>query len=229
MYDDGRGKLREKVFNFSHEKDNGRTSSIAHEIIGFDSKGMQVYPTTGGVVKDNVKKKQVWPKIVESSSKIVQLIDLCGHEKYLKTTMFGLTGLFPQYAMVVVAANKEITRMTKEHIGIAISLKIPLLVVITKIDMAPEDVYRKTVGTLQRICNTFCHMKPVLIKEEENPKFLDTLAASLSTNTICPIFSVSNVTGAGIEQLKQFLFSIPVNEIWGGLTFNNEEESSIMQ
>ena len=34
--DDGRGKLREKVFNFAHEKENGRTSSIAHEIIGFD-------------------------------------------------------------------------------------------------------------------------------------------------------------------------------------------------
>ena len=38
--DDGRGMLREKVFNFSHEKNNGRTSSIAHEIIGFDSNGI---------------------------------------------------------------------------------------------------------------------------------------------------------------------------------------------
>jgi len=37
--DDGRGTLREKVFNFTHEKNNGRTSSIAHEIIGFDSNG----------------------------------------------------------------------------------------------------------------------------------------------------------------------------------------------
>jgi GTPase len=35
--DDGRGSLREKVFNFGHEKENGRTTSIAHEIIGFDS------------------------------------------------------------------------------------------------------------------------------------------------------------------------------------------------
>lgn len=34
--DDGRGSMRENVFNFGHEKENGRTSSIAHEIIGFD-------------------------------------------------------------------------------------------------------------------------------------------------------------------------------------------------
>lgn len=37
--DDGRGALRDKVFNFAHEKENGRTTSIGHEIIGFDING----------------------------------------------------------------------------------------------------------------------------------------------------------------------------------------------
>lgn len=37
--DDGRGSLREKVFNFGHEVSNGRTSSIAHELVGFDQSG----------------------------------------------------------------------------------------------------------------------------------------------------------------------------------------------
>lgn len=37
--DDGRGAIRSKVFNFSHEQKNGRTSSIAHEIMGFDANG----------------------------------------------------------------------------------------------------------------------------------------------------------------------------------------------
>jgi GTPase len=95
-----------------------------------------------------LKKKQIWPKVVEMSSKVIELIDLCGHEKYLKTTMFGLTGLFPQYSMLVVAANKELTRMTKEHIGIAVSLKIPLIIVVTKVDIAPKDIYLKTIDTL---------------------------------------------------------------------------------
>jgi GTPase len=33
--DDGRGSMRSKVFNFAHEANNGRTSSVAHEIMGF--------------------------------------------------------------------------------------------------------------------------------------------------------------------------------------------------
>jgi GTPase len=36
MLDDGRGLARSKVFNFTHEQVNGRTSSIGQEIMGFD-------------------------------------------------------------------------------------------------------------------------------------------------------------------------------------------------
>ena len=35
IMDDGRGSARTKVFNFSHEAQNGRTSSIGQEIMGF--------------------------------------------------------------------------------------------------------------------------------------------------------------------------------------------------
>ena len=33
---------------------------------------------------------------------------MCGHEKYLKTTMFGLTGLIPDYALIVISINNGI-------------------------------------------------------------------------------------------------------------------------
>ena len=35
---------------------------------------------------------QRWAEVVNRSDRSVTLIDLCGHEKYLKTTVFGLTG-----------------------------------------------------------------------------------------------------------------------------------------
>ena len=39
------------------------------------------------------------------SSKIITFLDLAGHQKYLKTTIFGLTGHIPDFAMLVIAAN----------------------------------------------------------------------------------------------------------------------------
>lgn len=53
--------------------------------------------------KDNAKaKSNHWLKIQQYSDRIIQFVDLCGHEKYLKTTIFGLVGLCPDYAVVVV-------------------------------------------------------------------------------------------------------------------------------
>ena len=78
-------------------------------------------------------------------------LDLCGHEKYLKTTMFGLVGLMPDYAMLVVGANMGISRMTKEHLGITLALGVPIFFVITKIDIAPAEVYDDTINLLSKI------------------------------------------------------------------------------
>ena len=78
------------MFNYQHEQETGRTSSIGQEIMGFDSEGKQVIPE-----RFNQNKNKYWKEVVAGSSKIVSLVDLCGHEKYLKTTINGLTGLSP--------------------------------------------------------------------------------------------------------------------------------------
>lgn len=186
--DDGRGALRKKVFNYTHEMENGRTSSIAYEIVCFDKQGQQVLPES-----KSLKKKVVWPDIVSRSAKVVSLNDLCGHEKYLKTTMYGLSGLFPHYGMVVIGANMGIQRMTREHIGIAVSLKIPLFVVVTKVDLAPANVYEATMDKLNKILKgSFCNMKPFHVTSaEELPDLADKM---FQRTNVAPIFSVSNVT-----------------------------------
>ena len=59
VLDDGRGAARQLVFNFDHEKENGRTSSIAQEIMGFKSHD-QVEPA-----KTTDKKNTSWNKILK--------------------------------------------------------------------------------------------------------------------------------------------------------------------
>jgi GTPase len=76
---------------------------------------------------------------------------LCGHEKYLKTTMFGLVGLMPDYAMLIVGANMGVSRMTREHLGISLALGVPIFFVVTKVDIAPKEVFDETVSTLMKI------------------------------------------------------------------------------
>ena len=44
---------------------------------------------------------------------VITFIDLAGHEKYLKTTVFGLTSHAPDFAMLMIGSNMGIVGMTK--------------------------------------------------------------------------------------------------------------------
>jgi len=197
VLDDGRGYARELVFNYDHEKKNGRTSSVTQEIMGFKDQ-TQILPNKVGEKKNNA-----WNKILKDSDKIVSLIDLCGHEKYLKTTIFGLTGLVPDYAMIIVGANMGVQRMTKEHLGIALALNVPIMIVITKIDISPAEIYKQTLDSITKILKSAsCQKMPLVIRDNDEMK---VYAESIASNRVCPIFCVSSVSGEGIDQLKSLL------------------------
>ena len=42
--------------------------------------------------------------------------------------------------MLMVGANAGIIGMTKEHLGLALALSVPVFVVVTKIDMCPPNI-----------------------------------------------------------------------------------------
>lgn len=117
--------------------------------------------------------------------------------------MFGLVGLLPDYGMIVVGANMGVSRMTREHLGIALALKIPFFVVVTKIDIAPPAVLEKTMATLLKILKS-PHVKknPQVVEDDTD---ISTYGDQIHDQLICPIFQVSNVTGDGLAKLTSFL------------------------
>jgi elongation factor 1-alpha len=83
-----------------------------------------------------------------------------------------------------------------------------MFVVVTKIDLAPPEVYNTTITNLSKILKgSFCNLKPMIVKDEKN---LDQIAEMMPTRSICPIFTVSNVNSNGIDVLKSFFAKLPI-------------------
>ena len=102
-------------------------------------------------------------------------MDLCGHEKYLKTTVLGMVGMIPDYTLIVIGANYGLSRMTKEHLGIALALNIPILFVVTKVDMVSKEILKKTLSDINKILkNPIVNKKPILIEYENNINIEET-------------------------------------------------------
>lgn len=193
--DNGRGLARMKLFRHKHEMESGRTSSVGNDILGFDAGGNVVNKSDHGHLD--------WVKICEQSAKVITFIDLAGHEKYLKTTVFGMTGHVPDFAMLMIGANAGIIGMTKEHLGLALALQVPVFVVVTKIDMCPANVLEDTLKLLQRILKSpGCRKMPVLVSNKDD---VICCATNFSSERMCPVFQVSNVTGQNMDLLKMFL------------------------
>lgn len=199
--DNGRGSARLSVFNYPHEIQTGRTSSIGHQIVGYDNEGRNVSYNNGRMLS--------WPEIVKNSSKIISFYDLAGHEKYLKTTIFGLSASCPDLCIIMVAANRGVLRMTREHIFLCVTLGIPFCIIVTKIDMVQNNdkILNETMTSINKILkNPGVRKVPLKIKSEDD---VIRSAIHLHTNTIVPIFTVSNTTLEGMDFMNKFLHLAP--------------------
>lgn len=195
--DNGNGLARLKVAKHPHEKKTGRTSDTSINIIR--------------------------PQDNTYTGKEIMLIDLCGHESYLKTTMSGITGYFPDYGVLVVSANSGVLKMTKEHMGILLCMKIPFHVVITRIDITPKHIYDQTISTLKAILKKYNKI-PIIINHDNNKdeclnphpeQYIKYSQMMMTNHNVIPVISMSNKTGYNVENAKAFICSLqPRNTLW---------------
>ncbi|MGH0169777.1 UNVERIFIED_CONTAM: hypothetical protein FKN15_059647 [Acipenser sinensis] len=214
--DNGRGRARLNLFRHLHEIQSGRTSSISFEIMGFNSKGEVV-----NYSESRTAESRTAEEICESASKMITFIDLAGHHKYLKTTIFGLTSYCPDFAMLVVSANTGIAGTTREHLGLAMALKVPIFIVVSKVDLCTKSTIERTVKQLERILKQpGCNKVPMLVATADDAV---TAAQQFAQSpSITPIFTLSSVSGENLHLLKVFFNIIPPLS-------NSKEQEELMQ
>ncbi|XP_034839011.1 GTP-binding protein 2-like [Maniola hyperantus] len=211
--DNGRGSARLNMFRHLHEVKSGRTSSLSHEILGFDAQG--------NVVNYGCSELMTAERIGERSAKLVSFLDLAGHSKYQRTTLHGLTGYSPHYAMLVISATAGITRITEEHIGLLLALDMPFFAVINKCELANVAV----TSVVQRLAQLLepANRKPLLITDENlarncvvpQKSILDAIDSTTDTvkedeleMEVVPVFPVSCVRGVGLNSLHAYLLAL---------------------
>ena len=213
--DDGRGYTRNKVLMHPHERETGRTSHITYNPLVYykkDDNTVSLYaPKDDKILKDiKIRSKTCW------NTKVTSFLDLAGHAKYLKTTMFGVTGMFPDYGIVVIGANTEITKLTKEHLGILLYLNIPFIITITKIDLTPKDIYQNLCNQLKKLLGktNFGKILYFINNDKETDDYVNNM---LGNSDIIPIVSISNKVGTNIDNLHQILYLLPHREKWSNI------------
>lgn len=137
------------------------------------------------------------------SGNTVSIVDVPGHERFVKTMVAGVTGI--DFVVLAIAADEGIMPQTSEHIDILSVLKMESgIVALTKADLVNDE----------------------MIKERKEEITQALKGTSLEGVEILP---VSSVTGDGIEELvnkidelttitskrsSQALFRLPVDRVF---------------
>jgi small GTP-binding protein len=198
--DNGNGSSRRLITVHKHELESGRTSTISTHLLGYsnlepiathDSSGKHVVCTTANVA--------------EKAETLVTLVDLAGHEKYLKTTIQGFSSGMIDYALVLVNSRHPPNHMTRQHINIAVACGIPIIVVLTKTDGCSTHVMKSTKEELFMLLRSpEIKKKPFQIRQES-----DVNLVLNKLHAITPVVSTSCVTGDGLDVLNLLLSSLP--------------------
>ena len=247
--DNGRGKSRLSLLKHRHEIASGMTSSVTQELIGYydltDQDGSVTSTQIVNYASGNVSS---WTDIHASSEsgRLVLLSDSAGHPRYRRTTVRGLVGWAPHWTLLCIPAdNVDDTSskiggmpssqdvlgssaadvdLSQAHLELCLNLDLPLVVVITKLDLATKTGLRQT---LSRLLSTLkaAGRKPSILSDAasggseaclqtipsndlHDARKTAEIVAAAPLNTV-PIILTSAVKGTGISKLHALLHELP--------------------
>ena len=199
--DDGRGRSRTSIMKHRHEIETGRTSTATTHLMGFRSTGEPI----GGRDSVRANKRKSEDEVARESYRIISLMDLAGHEKYLKTTIHGVSSGFADYSLILVNSRHPPTHMTQQHLNLCCSFGIPVIVLFTKVDGCPEHAFANCKEEVTKMLRSpEVGKRPYAVRNEN-----DVTTVMDKLHTLAPMIETSCVTGEGIDLLQKMLFTLP--------------------
>lgn len=195
--DNGAGRTRIFLDIQKHEIDRGLSADLSFAVYGF-REGTPVR------LKNPLNKKEK-SKLVEDCDKVVSFVDTVGHEPWLRTTIRGIVGQKLNYGLLTIAADGGPTHITREHLGIMLAMEIPLMVIITKIDLVSDKKTEKVKNEVFELLKMVGRI-PYMINSADDACFV---AKNINQHLV-PVIKVSPVTGWGLELLDELFYHLKV-------------------
>jgi len=238
--DNGRGSSRLSMLKHRHEITSGITSSVTQELLGYQDSGNDAQ-----VVNYATENVASWIDVhaAADGSRLVFVSDSAGHPRYRRTTVRGLVGWSPHWTLLCIPADDaedNILTATAQQsplasvpdldlsgaqLDLCLRLGLPLVVVITKLDLASRNGLK---GTLSRILDALkaAGRKPAILPNapgtvsEEDLRMITNESLEKAYNTALPLLNdptatvpivlTSALQGSGISNLHALLHELPI-------------------
>jgi len=164
--------MKNVVMGTAGHIDHGKTA-LVRRLTGIDTDRLEEEKRRGMTIELG------FAPLTLPSGNVISIIDVPGHEKFVKTMVAGATGI--DFVMLVVAADEGVMPQTREHIDILSLLNVKSgVVALTKTDLVDDEWLE-------------------MAREDVKKALSETTLEGI------PIIPVSSVTGDGIDLLVENL------------------------
>jgi len=232
--DNGQGSSRLNLLKHRHELATGVTSSVAQELVGYRDNNIFNYSHDG---------IESWIDIHDftKDGRLVFLLDSGGHPRYRRTILRGIVGWAADWTLLCIgaddmeagsesghsASSDDISGvdLSKAHLDLCLNLDLPLVVVITKLDLANRSALQRTLGKVLSSLKA-AGRRPKILQPDQSSnhdlteipgKDIDSVGAVISAineagnlQSIVPIVLTSAVKGRGIGLIHALLQGLPL-------------------
>lgn len=264
IFDNGAGRSRTFLLRHRHELASGMTTSISHMLIGYKNDGLD----ENLIYSFSDRNIDSWEAIHDSSrdGRLVFVADSAGHLRFRRTILRGLVGWAPHWTLLCLTANDSGLKtrpssmspqdgadypfaeidQTKAYLDLCLKLGMPLVIVITKLDVATSISFRSTLTKVLTAVKNAGRVPKLLIKQrvQSDPTRvpavdeddIQPLIAEMKANgdllKYIPIVSTSAVKGEGIGLLHALLQNLPIPptptaQDYVGLALNPEQPGAV--
>lgn len=264
IFDNGSGRSRTFLLRHRHELTSGMTTSLSHMLIGYKNNGTE----ENLIYSFSDRNIDSWEAIHDSSrdGRLVFISDSAGHLRFRRTILRGLVGWAPHWTLLCLTANDSELKgrstptssqdegesplaevdQAKAYLDLCLKLRMPLVIVITKLDVATTINFRSTLTKVLTAVKNAGRIPKLLIKqriqsdptrvtavdEDDIQPLIADMNRSGNLLDFVPIVSTSAVKGEGIGLLHALLQNLPIPPTptardYIGLALNPEQPEAV--
>lgn len=264
IFDNGSGRSRTFLLRHRHELTSGMTTSLSHMLIGYKNNGTE----ENLIYSFSDRNIDSWEAIHDSSrdGRLVFISDSAGHLRFRRTILRGLVGWAPHWTLLCLTANDSDLKgrstptssqdegdsplaevdQAKAYLDLCLKLRMPLVIVITKLDVATTINFRSTLTKVLAAVKNAGRIPKLLIKqriqsdptrvtavdEHDIQPLIADMKGSGNLLDFVPIVSTSAVKGEGIGLLHALLQNLPIPPTptardYIGLALNPEQPDAV--
>ena len=200
--DDGKGLMSKKNYKSQHEIQCGKSLYISHLILGFDCNNNPLY--------DNF-----FENVFKKSTKFINFYDMGGSDKALKYTLSLISPDYIDYSLIFIDYKTGPTENTKKLFSLNNSMHIPMIGVITMIDLIKDKNEEELINFIDKIIKYLMNINPnlksILIRDKSDILDYIKILNNIGFENYFPIICISNVEGNNIELLKYMISLLPTS------------------